>query len=68
MVRGEDPGEEKFTARRGGRGAEVCCCYERVWILLEYMKWKKGTDGSGVGEKEKKRERAEEALSPSLLL
>lgn len=26
-----------------------------VWILLEYMKWKKGTDGSGVGEKEKKK-------------
>lgn len=32
-----------------------------VWILLEYMKWKKGTDGGGVGGR-KKRERAEKAL------
>lgn len=36
-----------------------------VWILLEHMKWKKGTDGSGVGGKGE--ERVEEALSPSLL-
>lgn len=27
-----------------------------VWILLEHMKWKKGTDGGGVGRR-KKRER-----------
>lgn len=26
-----------------------------VWILLEYMEWKKGTDGGGVGGQEKKR-------------
>lgn len=55
MVRGEDPGEEKFTARRGGRGAEVCAVAMRgVWIFLEYMKWKKGTDGAGVGGKGEK--------------
>lgn len=39
-----------------------------VWILLEYMKWKKGTDGGGVGGKGEKRDRAEEALSPSPLV
>lgn len=42
MVRGEDPGEEKFTARRGGRGAEVCCCYER------------GVDIAGIHEVEER--------------
>lgn len=35
-----------------------------VWILLEYMKWKKGTDGGGVGGKgEKKRPRRGGALA-----
>lgn len=30
-----------------------------VWRLLEYMKWKKGTDGAGGGGKEKKKENAQ---------
>lgn len=60
MVRGEDPGEEKFTARRGGRRRRRAVAMRGVWILLERMKWKKGTDGDGGvagkgGKKKKKR-------------
>lgn len=36
------PGEEKSTARRGGRGAEGRCCYER------------GVDTAGVREVEER--------------
>lgn len=57
MVRGEDPGEEKSTARRGRR-RRCAVAMRGVWILLEHMKWKKGTDGGGVGgRREKKKEK-----------
>lgn len=60
MVRGEDPGEEKFTARRGGRRRRRRAVAMRgVWILLEHMKWKKGTDGGGVGGRKKEKEKKE---------
>lgn len=52
MVRGEDPGEEKSTARRGGR-RRCAVAMRGVWILPEHMKWKKGTDGGGVGGRKK---------------
>lgn len=46
MVRAEHPGKKRSPQ---GAGA-ACCCYERgVWISFEHMKWKKGTDGGGVG-------------------
>lgn len=67
MVRGEDPGEgeEKKNSLQGagGEGRRCAVAMRGVWRLLEYMKWKKGTDGAGGGgkEKKKKRERAEEA-------
>lgn len=56
MVRGEDPGEEKFTARRAGR-RRCAVAMRGVWILLEHMKWKKGTDGGGVGGRKKNKKR-----------
>lgn len=41
-------GERKSTARRGGR-RRCAVAMRGVWILLEHMKWKKGTDGGGGG-------------------
>ncbi len=43
----------KFTARRGGR-RRCAVAMRGVWILLEHMKWKKGTDGGGAGGRKKK--------------
>lgn len=53
MVRGEDPGEEKSTARGGGRRRRCAVAMRGVWILLKHMKWKKGTDGGDAGGRKK---------------
>lgn len=65
MVRGEDPGEEKKNSLQGagGEGRRCAVAMRGVWILLEYMKWKKGTDGGGVGGKGKKKETAQRRRS-----
>lgn len=67
MVRGEDPGEEKSTARRGGR-RRCAVAMRGVWILLGRMKWKKGTDGGGVGGGKKIKREREGVLAFSAVL
>lgn len=51
------PRDRLHGARRRSRGRNVHCeargrravAMRGVWISLEHMKWKKGTDGGGVG-------------------
>lgn len=56
-------GRKIHCKARGARGRRCAVAMRGVWILPEYVKWKKGTDGGGAGGKEKKRRRRGGALA-----
>lgn len=47
-IQGRENSLQDAWGRRGGAVA-----MRGVWILLEHMKWKKGTDGGGAGGRKK---------------
>lgn len=70
MVRGEDPGDgakRKIHCKARGRRRRAVAM-RGVWILLEHMKWKKGTDGGGCVGGGKKIKRGVHAFSAVLQL